>query len=257
MTDLPLVQNNFTAFNARWHMPSQSSGGALNMWYSWNYGPVHFVSINTETDFPTAEERRHGDASSMPAGKFGRPGEYLAWLEADLAKAYANRAMRPWIIAGGHRPCCHDIPGVARLFEKYGVVLYFAGHTHSYWRSNPSFANMTTTIFGKAKAFVFNSAGPAATTYVTAGGAGCDEMTLVKDEGNKADPWYDCADDGICLRRRPGAPLPAAATDPHQVVSSGRLASGVLTVYNTSVLRWQAVASTSGEIFDDITITRN
>jgi hypothetical protein len=26
--------NNFTAFNQRWHMPSSTSDGVLNMWYS-------------------------------------------------------------------------------------------------------------------------------------------------------------------------------------------------------------------------------
>ena len=31
----------------------------------------------------------------------------------------------------------------AALFEKYGVAAYFAGHTHSYWRSAPTYANLT------------------------------------------------------------------------------------------------------------------
>ena len=43
-----------TGMCRRWRMPYASSGGALNMWYSFNYGLVHFVSLNTETDFPTA-----------------------------------------------------------------------------------------------------------------------------------------------------------------------------------------------------------
>jgi hypothetical protein len=51
--------NNFTAYNKRWHMPSDTSNGALNMWYSFNIGPVHVVSLNSETDFPSAEERSH------------------------------------------------------------------------------------------------------------------------------------------------------------------------------------------------------
>ena len=80
--------SNFTAFNSRWRMPSEESGGhpGSNMWYSWNYGPVHFVSLDTETDWPGAGEEHVGD-SGIPwlrAGSFGHDGEYLAWLENDL-----------------------------------------------------------------------------------------------------------------------------------------------------------------------------
>ena len=74
------------------------------MWYSWNAGLVHFVSLDTETDFPGAAEASHGDSGLLKAGGFGADGEYLRWLEADLKSANANRAARPWIIAGGHRP---------------------------------------------------------------------------------------------------------------------------------------------------------
>ena len=48
--------SNFSAYNTRWHMPSDTSAGVLAMWYSFNYGPVHFTSLNSETDFPGAEE---------------------------------------------------------------------------------------------------------------------------------------------------------------------------------------------------------
>lgn len=200
-------------------MPSSTSHGALNMWYSFNMGPVHFVSINSETDFPSAEERTHGDASDFPAGGFGRKGEYLAWLEADLKAAAADRSTRPWIIAGGHRPCCGDIPEVAEMFEKHGVAMYFAGHTHSYWRSAPTYANMSVPAGTPSipHATIFN-AHSAATTYITAGGAGCDEMTWVNK--TDADPHQDCDAEGICLRRRPGASTEATSEkigNPRQV----------------------------------------
>ena len=52
--------NNFTAYNTRWTMPSNESGGVLNMWFSWNYADVHFVSIDTSTDFPNAPEGKTG-----------------------------------------------------------------------------------------------------------------------------------------------------------------------------------------------------
>jgi phosphodiesterase/alkaline phosphatase D-like protein len=43
--------SNFSAYNNRFRMPSAESGGALNMWYSFNLGPVHFINLDTETDF--------------------------------------------------------------------------------------------------------------------------------------------------------------------------------------------------------------
>ena len=101
--------SNFSAYNARWRMPSEESGGRANMWYSWNYGDAHFVSLNTETDFPGAGESKTGDSHIpwLKAGGFGRKGEYLDWLERDLAAEDAARksgdpSRRRWIIAGGH-----------------------------------------------------------------------------------------------------------------------------------------------------------
>ena len=83
-----LALSNFSAYNTRWRMPSEESGGhpGSNMWYSWNYGPVHFVSVNTETDFPGAGEERTGDSHFpwLKAGGFGYKGEYLQWVENDL-----------------------------------------------------------------------------------------------------------------------------------------------------------------------------
>lgn len=51
--------SNFTAYNARFRMPSPESNGTLNMWHSFNYGPVHFISIDTETGFEGAPEEHH------------------------------------------------------------------------------------------------------------------------------------------------------------------------------------------------------
>merc|ERR1719162_1530137 len=73
---------NFSAYNARWQMPSRQSNGVLSMWYSFDYGPVHFVVANTETDFPSAPEGEHGGAGSIiggASGHFAPDGEYLRW----------------------------------------------------------------------------------------------------------------------------------------------------------------------------------
>ncbi|KAE9153046.1 hypothetical protein PF005_g33436 [Phytophthora fragariae] len=45
---------NYLAFNSRFRTPSVESGGVLNMWYSYEYGTVHFTTLSTETDYPNA-----------------------------------------------------------------------------------------------------------------------------------------------------------------------------------------------------------
>jgi hypothetical protein len=161
--------SNFSAYNARFAMPSAESGGVGNMWYSFDYASVHFVFVNTETDFGDAPEGEHGDSPwiiAAPSGHFAPDGAYLKWLEADLKAANENRARRPWVVAIGHRPynlafaeksdsaveAAHEA-----LFQKYNVDLFIAGHWHNYQRVFPKGDN------------------PATPTIIT-GGAGCIEF---------------------------------------------------------------------------------
>lgn len=135
--------SNFSAYNTRFRMPSTESGsGALNMHYSFNFGPAHFVSIDTETGYPgAAEETRY----VLPCGGFE---EQLAWLEADLIEANKHRDVRPWVFAQGHHPMYQGNSvnedfqaAVEEMFYKYGVDIYFSGHVHSYERDYPVRSN--------------------------------------------------------------------------------------------------------------------
>lgn len=214
---------NFSAYNARWRMPSQESGGVLSMWYSFDYGPVHFVAVNTETDFPDAPCEHYGDGGKivgLKAGGFAADGEYLRWLEADLAAANANRAQRPFVVTMGHRSwIVHenkevDAPVSAAhkaLFEKYGVDLHVAGHMHSYSRHLPINNNTATPI-------------------VVSGAAGCDEGLQGWDEfGPAKDNDWDYYGTGKV----------------YQV--------GTLEVTRES-LTWKALASETGEVFDSFSL---
>lgn len=124
--------DNFTAYTARFAMPSASSGGWNNNWYSYDVGRVHVTSFSTE----------HAYDPGTPQ---------MAWIEADLAKAHANRAERPWVVVTGHRPMyCSDTfaPTSARVgahlqrvlepvLHKFEVDLFIGGHHHVYERSWP------------------------------------------------------------------------------------------------------------------------
>eukprot|EP00754_Rhynchopus_humris_P039874 Rhum_TRINITY_DN22954_c0_g1::Rhum_TRINITY_DN22954_c0_g1_i1::g.176741::m.176741 len=202
---------NFSAYNSRFHMPSSVSNGVDAMWYSWNVGPVHFVSLNTETDFPGAGEEKKGDSGIFPAGSFGRTGQYMNWLENDLKQAYADKksGVRPFIVLGGHRPCCRDIPGVHELIGKYEVDLFVGGHVHTYGRSvgqclPPACQAKNATAGGKA-------------SYVFAGGAGNDETDIIT-----TGPTYNKS---------------------NPVFTTPELSSGLLTVYNHTTMRWRLISS--------------
>lgn len=72
-------------------------------------GNTGFQVINSETDYHGAPGETRGNGHVFAAGSFGRKGEFLAWLEADLIQANKERAIRPWIIVGWFRNayCMH------------------------------------------------------------------------------------------------------------------------------------------------------
>lgn len=155
---------------------------------------------------------------NLPAGGFGYDGEYMKWLENDLAKADALRKNssalgRQWLVAVGHRPYS-DVVEAAKLFEKYNVDVYFAGHQHSYARSNGgNYGNKTI--------------------FVVAGGAGCDEMKQVKEEFV-------------------GTTAPA---DQAVNATSHRYSSGIMTT-NTTHLKWELLDSVTGEVLDAFELSK-
>lgn len=88
---------NFSNYRARFSMP----GGTENLWYSFDLGPVHFISISTEAYYFI----NYGIKTLI---------KQYEWLKEDLKKATMpwNREKRPWIIVYGHRPMyCNDLDG--------------------------------------------------------------------------------------------------------------------------------------------------
>lgn len=115
-------------------------------YYSFDYGPVHVVALDTEFAFLDA----------------GRRAAQLAWLEQDLAST-----SQPWKIAvfhrspysaGGEHGSALDVRAAfAPIFERQGVQLAISGHEHDYERSVPLIAD---------------TAADGGVTYVVTGGGG-------------------------------------------------------------------------------------
>ncbi|KOB79411.1 Purple acid phosphatase, partial [Operophtera brumata] len=140
---------NFSNYRARFNMPGIYS----SVFYSFNLGPVHFVSISTEVYY-------------FPQYGPELIGRQCEWLENDLAKAnlpenrYDQRSdhdtrpwcLRPWIVVFGHRPmycsnfdaeCLLELTrcGLEPLMFKFGVDFVIWAHEHSYERTWPLYDN--------------------------------------------------------------------------------------------------------------------
>ncbi|KAL1138630.1 hypothetical protein AAG570_008693 [Ranatra chinensis] len=170
---------NFSHYRERFSMP----GPHENLMYSFNLGPVHFISINTEAYYFVEYGLKLLVLQHM-------------WLEKDLQEANLpkNRAERPWIITYGHRPmyCSDDdgddctryssrvrvgLPifhwfGLEKLFYKYGVDLEIWAHEHSYERLWPVYNHEIKN--GSYKEPYRN---PKAPVHIISGSAGCQENT--------------------------------------------------------------------------------
>ncbi len=101
-------------------------GDSGERWYSYDWGRVHFVALDTEADYSTQ----------------------MAWLDRDLA---ANKL--PWKVIYMHKPpYSSGLHGsdttlrskLAPLLDRYGVQLVLAGHDHDYERIKPQ--NGTTFV---------------------------------------------------------------------------------------------------------------
>jgi predicted phosphodiesterase len=91
-------------------------------WYSMDYGNVHFVFLNSNTQAEVARQR--------------------PWLLDDLLENNSR-----WTIAMGHHPMYSGVTSKPEyqflrddwldVMEEYGVDLYFSGHNHCYERTWP------------------------------------------------------------------------------------------------------------------------
>jgi hypothetical protein len=111
---------------AQWSVPQNGPEGLKSQVYSFDYGPVHIVVLDSQ-----AEEQKSGDIL-----KIQQP-----WLEADLAATKAR-----WKIVFFHKPPYESYPkrtnpevkaAFCPILEKYNVDLVFNAHDHAVARTYP------------------------------------------------------------------------------------------------------------------------
>jgi hypothetical protein len=106
-------------------MPQNGPDGLKNQVYSYDYGPVHFVVLDSQQE----EQKQYGDILTRQK----------SWLKADLA---ASKAI--WKIAFFHKPPYEIKPGRTNeeikaafcpILEKHHVDLVFNAHDHGLART--------------------------------------------------------------------------------------------------------------------------
>ncbi|KAI6190488.1 Purple acid phosphatase [Aphelenchoides bicaudatus] len=219
--------DNFTHYTNRFTMPNSDHG----LWYSYDLGDTHFVSISTEVYF-------YWDyfGTEMLRNQWN-------WLVEDLRKANENRKNVPWIITMGHRPmycstkddddCTHKesiirtgIPLVhayrlEKLFYQNGVDVEIWAHEHTYERLWPVYDRV---VYNGTKDANTN---PPAPVHIISGSAGCRENT---DLFNNASVWdaFRTSDYGFSR----------------------------MHIYNKTHLHWQQVRAYDGRVQDDFWIIK-
>eukprot|EP00092_Neocalanus_flemingeri_P000642 GFUD01000684.1.p1 GENE.GFUD01000684.1~~GFUD01000684.1.p1 ORF type:complete len:450 (+),score=123.28 GFUD01000684.1:126-1475(+) len=220
---------NFSNYKARFNMP----GDNRNMFFSFDIGPVHFVSISTEFYY------------FLNYGLKPVIAQYT-WLEKDLTSV--DRSKHPWIVLFGHRPmyCTNKdrddctkfetrtrtgLPlinwwGLEQLLMDYGVDLAVWAHEHSYERLLPTFNRTVVPSPDMLQPY----SDPSAPVHITTGSAGCREKH--DDFGPSHPDWSAFRSTDYGYTR--------------------------LQVANTTHIRVQQVsAEKDGEVIDDIWIVQH
>ncbi len=163
---------------------AEPGNGNDGWYYSFNWGPVHFVCLDTET---------HGipllDAMD------------LNWIKEDLRRAQTDNTIL-WTVVWYHQPLyvsfSHDSREDLRstwgaLFDQYGVDLAVAGHCHAYQRNYPISSDGAMITAGTP-----HYVSPGKTLHVVSGAGavnseGSTNSSLRDDDfiATSADPLFD------------------------------------------------------------------
>jgi len=258
----PPSQRNFTAYQHRFRMPGNETGGVENFWYSFDYGLAHFISLDGETDFAFSPEwpflrDSSGKNETLPtesqtfitdSGPFGAIDSsaitdntayaQYQWLQTDLASI--DRSKTPWIIAMSHRPMYStqtasyqsDLRAAFQnLLLDAGVDLYLSGHIHWYERLFPLTAKGEVDGVSVVDNGTYVTNPGVSMTHIINGMAGNVESHSTLDEGEVVKD------------------ITAVLDDEHYGFSR-------LTVLNETVLEWEFVKGDGEGVGDRLVLVK-
>ena len=105
-------------------MTDSLTGDQNNYYYSFNVGPVHFISISSEFYFWYLSE------GEFPSHDIDNIKIQYDWLKRDLIEATRpeNRRKRPWIIVAAHRAMYCSTVDVDDCSYNESIVKVFLFH---------------------------------------------------------------------------------------------------------------------------------
>ncbi len=116
-------------FREVFQLPENGGEAGRERWYSFDWGAIHIVVLDTDRIHPRQVE----------------------WLQADLAKTDLSWKIvvlhRPPFSSGMHGSSLHVRNAFVPIFERNKVQLVFSGHDHNYERTRPQ-AGVTYVVTG-------------------------------------------------------------------------------------------------------------
>jgi len=131
------IERSFSPFALRYNMPlltSYTGGDPERYYYSFDFGSVHFVNLDSEHDYAVGSAQ-------------------YRWLETNLKAV--DRKLTPWLVVGWHRPWYNSNwvhqgeaekmrVALEELLYAHKVDLCVTGHVHAYERSHPVYKQEIT-----------------------------------------------------------------------------------------------------------------
>lgn len=209
--------DDYQNYNSRFAMPSN------NFYHTYTIGLVRFVGFNTESI--------HSNDSMTQAT--------YDFLASTLNRTAEDKAEFPWLVVMGHRPlyCNSDTKSCQKdamlmrqrlesLLYNNAVDLYINGHVHNYQRTTPVYNG---TALETASDVEFLYLNPKAPIYITTGGAGTNEEQTVLVP-NATLTWY--------------------------VTGTDELSYSIMSVYNSTHLKWEQWFSEANALTDEFWVVK-